>query len=88
MEAYRIGAYRDRSVVYDDYYVADFAKLDSDMRENHREWSFDCLTCIASLGFGDQRREQERQQRPAEERTIHHAIRRETDEEAEHEIDD
>ena len=46
-------AYRDRSEVYDDYYVADFAKLDADMLEELREWSFDCLTCVAALGFGD-----------------------------------
>ncbi len=49
----RDAAYRDRSEVYDDYYVADFGKLDSDMLEELREWSFDCLTCVAALGFGD-----------------------------------
>ena len=49
----RDAAYRDRSEVYDDYYVADFAKLDSDMLDELREWSFDCLTCVAALGFGD-----------------------------------
>ena len=49
----RDAAYRDRSEVYDDYYVADFGKLDSNMLEELREWSFDCLTCVAALGFGD-----------------------------------
>ena len=49
----RDAAYRDRSQVYDDYYVADFGQLDTDMLEDLREWSFDCLTCVAALGFGD-----------------------------------
>jgi len=49
----RDAAYRDRSEVYDDYYVADFGRLDTDMLEDLREWSFDCLTCVAALGFGD-----------------------------------
>ena len=49
----RDAAYRDRSHVYDDYYVADFGELDADMLEDLREWSFDCLTCVAALGFGD-----------------------------------
>ena len=49
----RDAAYRDRSEVYDDYYVADFAELDADMLDQLREWSFDCLTCVAALGFGD-----------------------------------
>ena len=49
----RDAAYRDRSEVYDDYYIADFGKLDSEMLEELREWSFDCLTCVAALGFGD-----------------------------------
>ena len=49
----RDAAYRDRSEVYDDYYVADFGNLDSDMHKELREWSFDCLTCVAALGFGD-----------------------------------
>ena len=49
----RDAAYRDRSQVYDDYYVADFGELDADMLEDLREWSFDCLACVAALGFGD-----------------------------------
>ena len=49
----RDAAYRDRSTVYDDYYVADFANLDSDVLEELREWRLDCLTCVAALGFGD-----------------------------------
>ncbi len=49
----REAAYRDRSQIYDDYYVADFEELDTDVLEDLREWSFDCLTCVAALGFGD-----------------------------------
>lgn len=46
-------AYRDRPGVYDDYYVADFTNLDQSKIEDLQEWSFDCLTCVAALGFGD-----------------------------------
>ena len=49
----RDAAYRDRSTVYDDYYVADLTNLDSDNLEQLQEWRFDCLTCVAALGFGD-----------------------------------
>jgi hypothetical protein len=49
----RDAAYRDRSTVYDDYYVHDFANLDADLLDELREWRFDCLTCVAALGFGD-----------------------------------
>lgn len=49
----RDAAYRDRSTVYDDYYVADLTNVESDTLEQLREWSFDCLTCVAALGFGD-----------------------------------
>ncbi len=49
----RQAAYRDRPTVYDDYYVEDFAKLSGDVLEELREWNFDCLTCVAALGFGD-----------------------------------
>ena len=49
----RDAAYRDRSAVYDDYYIADFTDLDSEVLEELRDWDFDCLTCVAALGFGD-----------------------------------
>lgn len=49
----REAAYRDRSTVYDDYFIEDFANLDADVREELRDWRFDCLTCVAALGFGD-----------------------------------
>ena len=49
----RDAAYRDRSAVYDDYYIEDFANLDAGVLNELREWRFDCLTCVAALGFGD-----------------------------------
>lgn len=45
--------YRDRPHAYDEYYVADFTKLDDDLVEELDEWSFNCLTVVAALGFGD-----------------------------------
>ncbi|TWT50863.1 hypothetical protein Pla22_36060 [Rubripirellula amarantea] len=49
----RDAAFRDRSTVYDDYYIEDFANLSDDVSEELRDWRFDCLTCVAALGFGD-----------------------------------
>jgi predicted TPR repeat methyltransferase len=49
----RDAAYRDRPTVYDAYYVADLGNLDSHLRDELSEWNFDCLTCVAALGFGD-----------------------------------
>lgn len=49
----RDAAYRDRPTVYDAYYVADLATMNDELREELSEWSFDCLTCVAALGFGD-----------------------------------
>ena len=44
---------RDRPDVYDEYYVADFTGLESDAEEELDSWSFNCLTTVAALGFGD-----------------------------------
>nr|WP_197526256.1 hypothetical protein [Botrimarina colliarenosi] len=49
----RDAAYRDRPHVYDEYYVSDFTDLDESDHEHLAEWSFNCLTCVAALGFGD-----------------------------------
>lgn len=49
----RDAAYRDRPHVYDEYYVGDFTNLDADSVEQLEEWNFNCLTCVAALGFGD-----------------------------------
>ncbi len=45
--------FRDRPALYDDYYVADFTDLEEYQIEQLNDWSFDCLTSVAALGFGD-----------------------------------
>jgi 2-polyprenyl-3-methyl-5-hydroxy-6-metoxy-1,4-benzoquinol methylase len=49
----RTATERDRPGIYDAYYVNDFTSLDAKQREELSSWSFDCLTCVAALGFGD-----------------------------------
>jgi len=49
----RDAAYRDRPLVYDDYLVADFTDLSEEQKQDLKDWSFDCLTSVAALGFGD-----------------------------------
>lgn len=49
----RDAAYRDRPEVYDEYYVADFTELGQQHKDEIDEWSFNCLTSVAALGFGD-----------------------------------
>lgn len=44
---------RDRPGIYDAYYVADFCQLDESTAQELRDWQFNCLTCVAALGFGD-----------------------------------
>ncbi len=44
---------RDRPGLYDDFLVCDFAELDAATTEELEQWSFDCLTTVAALGFGD-----------------------------------
>jgi len=44
---------RDRPTIYDDYYVANFCNLTPAQKKDLREWSFNCLTTVAALGFGD-----------------------------------
>lgn len=44
---------RDRPGVYDAYFVEDFCNLDEEQRNDIAAWSFDCLTTVAALGFGD-----------------------------------
>lgn len=45
--------YRDRPGLYDEYYVADFTRLKPDFIDEISDWSIDCLTSVAALGFGD-----------------------------------
>jgi 2-polyprenyl-3-methyl-5-hydroxy-6-metoxy-1,4-benzoquinol methylase len=49
----REAAYRDRPDIYDDYYVADLMNLGEKDAASLAGWQFDCLTCVAALGFGD-----------------------------------
>lgn len=44
---------RDRPGIYDAYYVTDFGNLSEDEYQEIESWSFDCMTTIAALGFGD-----------------------------------
>ncbi len=39
--------------LYDDFLVCDFADLDPATMADLEDWSFDCLTTVAALGFGD-----------------------------------
>jgi len=44
---------RDRPMIYDSYHVEDLCNLTVKQREDLQEWSFNCLTTVAALGFGD-----------------------------------
>jgi len=44
---------RDRPMIYDAYYIEDFCNLTVEQRKDLQEWSFNCLTTVAALGFGD-----------------------------------
>ena len=44
---------RDRPMIYDAYYIEDFCKLTKQQNKNIQEWSLNCLTTVAALGFGD-----------------------------------
>jgi predicted TPR repeat methyltransferase len=46
-------AERDRPGVYDKYFVLDMTKLNEPEGEELARLEFNCLTCIAALGFGD-----------------------------------
>jgi predicted TPR repeat methyltransferase len=46
-------AVRDRPEVYDDYLVVDLTALGEADKERLRGHEFNCLTCVAALGFGD-----------------------------------
>jgi Methyltransferase domain len=49
----RAAALRDRPGVYDDYHVLDFCALPAEDRAELESHGFDCLVCVAALGFGD-----------------------------------
>lgn len=46
-------AKRDRPDVYTDYQVADLTDLDAHQSRKLRSHSFNAMTCVAALGFGD-----------------------------------
>ncbi len=53
LEAAAAAAERDRPEVYDDYKVVDLTDLQPDERGHLSEQEFNCMTCVAALGFGD-----------------------------------
>ncbi|MFQ5495436.1 MAG: class I SAM-dependent DNA methyltransferase [Phycisphaerae bacterium] len=46
-------AERDRPGIYADYHVVDMTRLNQSDRLELAEYGFNCLTCVAALGFGD-----------------------------------
>lgn len=44
---------RDRPGTYEDYFVLDMTRLEEDQRNELMRFRFNCLTCVAALGFGD-----------------------------------
>lgn len=52
-DAARQAAERDRPHAYDAYYVLDLSRPDRDTLTELQRWKFNCMTCIAALGFGD-----------------------------------
>ena len=53
LEEAKVAALRDRPGIYDDYFVTDLADSRNPTLLELREWNFNCLTCVAALGFGD-----------------------------------
>lgn len=53
LEEAKIAAERDRPGLYDDYHALDLTELSDEIREDLEARKFNCLTCVAALGFGD-----------------------------------
>ena len=53
MEAAAEATLRDRPGVYADYHVVDMTRLNQSDRRELAGHGFNCLTCVAALGFGD-----------------------------------
>ncbi|MDQ3850947.1 MAG: class I SAM-dependent methyltransferase [Actinomycetota bacterium] len=53
LEEAREAAERDRPGLYADYHVLDMTRLDERTRRTLAAHEFNCLTCVAALGFGD-----------------------------------
>jgi SAM-dependent methyltransferase len=46
-------AQRDRPGMYEEYFVLDMTRVPEGARRELGSYRFDCLTCVAALGFGD-----------------------------------
>jgi len=53
IEEAKEAAERDRPGLYDAYHALNLTELDPEMREELEGRGFNCLTCVAALGFGD-----------------------------------
>ena len=53
LEEARRAALRDRPGLYEEYHAIDLTDMDAAERAELRDVDFDCLTCVAALGFGD-----------------------------------
>jgi len=53
IEEAKAAADRDRPGVYDEYLVADMTKLSDTERQRLTDHQFNCMACVAALGFGD-----------------------------------
>jgi len=53
IEEARMAAERDRPEVYEEYVVTDLANISDRERALLQTFEFNCLTCVAALGFGD-----------------------------------
>ena len=53
LEEAKLAAERDRPGVYDAYHALDMTELAPQSREQLAQHDFNCLTCVAALGFGD-----------------------------------
>jgi SAM-dependent methyltransferase len=53
LEEAREAAERDRPGLYDAYHALNLTELDPKVRSKLEERGFNCLTCVAALGFGD-----------------------------------
>lgn len=53
IDAAAMATRRDRPGVYEDYLIVDMTKSSEVERSGLAEHDFNCLTCVAALGFGD-----------------------------------
>lgn len=53
LEEAKEAAERDRPGLYDDYHALDLTDLKAKERRELEPYDFNCVTCVAALGFGD-----------------------------------